>query len=401
MENCLIVTSLNYPENRGISQLAEKLTVRGLRAIIISLPGSEADSQVKTIAMLAPFYSKESLLKRSFFAKNFWWNPTLLFFIFSAVRRYRPTCIFVREPNFLLAPLIIARVLKIPLYLDIRENPEVQFISNKGVKLSRRILSGPAFIKRTVLKIAFRYVQYFFCVSSELRDLISLEYGVPINRMDVLPNYPSRQFLKKSLESIKNTVKRREEGVKLIHAGSVSVKSGLQNILPALAHLKEAGFSCSLTVVGNGEYTEELRKQCSVMSIEDRVLFLPAVDPLDLPGLLARHDVGVCSNQVDQNSLYTLPGKLFEYMAAGLAIFSNNRPTVANIINEAKCGVVYENYEANVIAEKLLSLVSDSSRLDEFGINARTYLASKLEGEQYDLPAWVCKTERRAELKLD
>jgi glycosyltransferase involved in cell wall biosynthesis len=389
MENCLIVTSLNYPENRGISQLAEKLTRRGLHPIVISLPPDAADRQVVTIATLAPFYSKKSRLLRILFAKNSWWNPLLVSVILAAAKKYRPSCIFVREPNFLLAPIIVARILKIDLYLDIRENPEIQFISNKGAKVSRRILSGPTCIKRFLLMRAFKLVRHVFCVSQELRDLIAREYGLPLKYTSVLTNYPSRQFLKKSFEVNRAILKLDESSLKLVHAGGVSEDTGLQDILPAVARLKELGYKCVLTIVGNGNYIEHLRKQSSEMDIEERVIFLPAVEPLDLSELLAQHDAGVCANRVNENSIVTIPGKLFEYMAAGLAIFSNARPTVVRIINEAQCGVVYDSYDTKIIAEQLVSMASDSIRVKELGKKARAYLKAKTEGEQYDLPNWV------------
>ncbi len=392
MKYSIILTNYNYPENRGITQLANKLSRKGLHPIIISLPPHSSDKQITNDITLKPFYSSENRLYRIIFAQSFWWNPILLFHIAVNVIKYRPVCIFVREPNFLLAPLIIGRIWSINVYVDIRENPEFAFLSNKGVSFTRRLLAGPRLVKLFFLKRALKMTSHIFGVSSELCQFIGHQYGIDAKNLSVLPNYPSRPFLVNAFASESLAFAESQYSLRLIHAGNVTEDRGLQDILPAIARLKEQGYRCLLTIVGNGGYITRLQQQSSELMIIDMIDFIPAIEPLHLPDLLAKNDIGICSNRVNENSVLTIPGKLFEYMAAGLAILSSPRPTVMSIIADANCGIAYDCYETSNIADKLSELAADRDRTKAFGTNARAYLKAKIEGNRYDLPDWVCNS---------
>lgn len=68
---------------------------------------------------------------------------------------------------------------------------------------------------------------------------------------------------------------------------------------------------------------------------------------------LAKYDIGVISYRaVSENAKASLPNKLFQYMAAGLAVMTRDLPEISNIVHNYKIGNVYndDNIE-NIIAE--------------------------------------------------
>jgi glycosyltransferase involved in cell wall biosynthesis len=53
----------------------------------------------------------------------------------------------------------------------------------------------------------------------------------------------------------------------------------------------------------------------------------------------------------------TIPNKLFDYMAAGLAVVSSDAVPAARVINETGAGLVFRSGDSRDLAEKLTQLV--------------------------------------------
>ena len=388
MKRCLIITHMNYPENRGVTQLIGKLYSKGYYPYIVSYPGISKDSQIKDRCKLLPYFKNMKSIFRYCFSWSFWWNPLLFIYFFIRFLQIKPSFIYVREPAFLFYPLILSKFLHIPLSIDIRENPNVYFVKWTGLRNLQRIVSGPVFIRKLVFPLLMKNVDHISCVSDVLLRLIKKEYSLDDKKLSVLANYPSFQFMESACRITRNCSNRNKKQLRLIHTGSVTFDRGLQDILKGIAEAKKRGVDCQLTILGNGPYTPFLKEQAKNAELYTNIDFLSPVEPVAIPGILSDHDIGICSNHINENSKVTIPGKLFEYMASGLPVLSNSRLTVANIVNEANCGFIYESCDPNVLADELQEIYRtlDSEQLKRYGENGRHFLKEKIKKEHFRLP---------------
>jgi glycosyltransferase involved in cell wall biosynthesis len=63
------------------------------------------------------------------------------------------------------------------------------------------------------------------------------------------------------------------------------------------------------------------------------------------------------------NHLYSLPNKFFESLAAGLAIVVGQSPSMAEIVQEHKIGVVAQSWTRESLADAINSLTSSDINL--------------------------------------
>jgi glycosyltransferase involved in cell wall biosynthesis len=85
-----------------------------------------------------------------------------------------------------------------------------------------------------------------------------------------------------------------------------------------------------------------------------RVTFHPPVAPFEIVSEIAQYDVGFFPlPPKNYNYLVTLPNKLFEFMAAGLAVCIGPSPSMAEIVKEYHCGVIAPSFDAVDIAQTL------------------------------------------------
>ncbi len=82
-----------------------------------------------------------------------------------------------------------------------------------------------------------------------------------------------------------------------------------------------------------------------------RVIFHPPFPPLEIVPEIANFDIGFYPlPPTNYNNLISLPNKLFEFIAAGLAVCIGPSPSMAEIVNQYHCGVVAPSFEPTVLA---------------------------------------------------
>ncbi len=83
----------------------------------------------------------------------------------------------------------------------------------------------------------------------------------------------------------------------------------------------------------------------------------------------------------EPNYLYSLPTKLFEYMAAGLAVITSDLPRSKEIVEAAGCGFVVPLNDCKMLIEKLSFLAANSQRAIELGLAGRAAVSNSYNWE--------------------
>ncbi len=162
---------------------------------------------------------------------------------------------------------------------------------------------------------------------------------------------------------------RRNGELLLVYAGGYIGDRGLENLIAATALLPSA----RLVMVGWGPLEGELRALAARSGAADRVVFLSAVDPDDVVGVVAGGDIGLAPYlPIGLNNVLAAPNKLYEYLHAGLAVAASDLPDIRRIVTEHDAGELFEAADPSSIADAVRRATASPARLAALRANAST-----------------------------
>jgi glycosyltransferase involved in cell wall biosynthesis len=238
------------------------------------------------------------------------------------------------------------------------------------------LVRNPAVVSKVERWVVHR-ADHILVVVEESRDRL-VRMGVPAERITIVSNTPTRS----RLEQFPHRSHETSEGeVRVVYLGMLDAESrGVGTLLDALALCRERGVQVRATLMGDGKHREVLVGRAHALQLGDRVRFTGRVENQDALRALADHDVGIVPHHVDEHSSTTIPNKVFDYMAAGLACVVSDAPPLARVVRQTASGEVFRDRDAADLARVLESLC-DASRRASFGAAGRAAIASQYHWE--------------------
>ena len=174
--------------------------------------------------------------------------------------------------------------------------------------------------------------------------------------------------------------------------GNVAPGRGVEQLCRAMADVPDA----VLLVVGpGGAFRDRLEAEALALPTAERIRFLPAVVPADIPAWTAAADVAAIAIQpTTLNHRLTTPTRLFDALGAGVPIVASDLPGMAAIIRATGAGVVCDPTDPGAIAVALREILDAPAdrraamRAAAQAATARTY-------------AWERQVERLLEVYRD
>ena len=199
-----------------------------------------------------------------------------------------------------------------------------------------------------------------FTVSNDHLKGKLLSYGIPAERIDILPNFIDLNAYDPRYSS---------DGYAL-YFGRISTEKGLPTLIEAMKRLP----CMTLKIVGDGPQLGALQAYVRENSL-DNVQFLgPAWDE-DLKPILAGAMFVVVPPIWPENS----PFVIYQSFAAGKPVIGSFVGGIPDLIDDGENGLLFEARDTDGLAEKMRLLASRPDLLEEMGRKAR----SKAERE-YD-----------------
>ncbi len=235
-----------------------------------------------------------------------------------AVRQFRPDVIYERYSLFLTAGIEVAQQAKIPLILEVNAPLADERRDHGGLALYGRAKSIEADI--------WRQADHVLPVSRVLADMVR-EAGAAPERVTVIPNGVFETAIASTLPV--HTADR----VNLAFVGFARQWHRLDRVLetiatPDMAHVR-------LTVIGDGDVVPDLRAQAETLGIGDRFEVTGDIPTHAVTAALKNAHIGL----LPAVTAYASPLKLFDYMAAGLAIFAPDQPNIRDIVEDGRSAV--------------------------------------------------------------
>jgi len=173
------------------------------------------------------------------------------------------------------------------------------------------------------------------CVSDSIADWYVERYGIP--RPLVVRNVPDVRFQSGSGDraALRTELRIAPDALVFIYQGALSRGRRIEQLLRVFGGLERAAH---IVFMGYGEL-EALVSEAALR--HPNVHFLPAVPPADVLRFSSGADVGICGGEnLNLSYFYSLPNKLFEYLAAGLPVLVPKWPEMERVVQEYGCGWV-------------------------------------------------------------
>jgi glycosyltransferase involved in cell wall biosynthesis len=131
------------------------------------------------------------------------------------------------------------------------------------------------------------------------------------------------------------------------------------------------------------DFTLVLGGKFSPASLQEKLPQHPAISYRDwvpyekLPDLLFESQVGIIVPQPNPRYLTNYPVKLFEYMAAGLAVIASAQGDAAAFVREANAGLLVDPRDPQAIARAMVELFSNQHEAEQMGARGRRLVFEK------------------------
>ncbi|MFC1584146.1 glycosyltransferase [Fibrobacterota bacterium] len=152
-------------------------------------------------------------------------------------------------------------------------------------------------------------------------------------------------------------------GTRIIYMGRISREKNLSILVEALPRLLEMRNEINLTLVGEGPYRKEMESR---LKPTGKVGFTGVLRGNDLAGVLAAADIMVFPSTTD-----TFGNTVIEALGCGVPCIVSDEGGPQEIIENHKSGLIFHADDVQDFIEKLLFLVDNPDKLEEFKVEAR------------------------------
>ncbi|MDO4760914.1 MAG: glycosyltransferase family 4 protein [Corynebacterium sp.] len=154
----------------------------------------------------------------------------------------------------------------------------------------------------------------------------------------------------------------------VVFVGTLKPWHGVDVLIEAYAHAQSPW---RLRIIGDGPERENLERTAAQLGLD--VEFVGAVAPEEIPAQLAGASIGVAPYPHDQ--AYFSPLKVYEYMAAGLAVVASEIGQIPNVL--ADVGILVPPSDRQALATAIDQLATNPTTCAELGARARARAVEK------------------------
>jgi glycosyltransferase involved in cell wall biosynthesis len=256
----------------------------------------------------------------------------------------------------------VSRLFRKKLVYDAHE----YFTGQHGL-IEKRMRHG---VWKAAERLTVPHVRHMITVSSSIADLYRSEYGSdPVVIRNVAPSVAHLMPHDRSMHSV-----GKDELLVVYQGSGINEGRGAEEMIDAMSLVERV----RLIIAGSGDIIRKIRQHALDSPAAGRIVFLPVMPWEEMMRYTLGCDAGLtldtdsCTNQ-----RYSLPNKLFDYIAAGIPAIASPLPEVSAVIGQYGCGVVLAEVSPEAIAEALGRLRDDRSllcALKEKAVTARDEL---------------------------
>lgn len=333
--------------NKVIKRLSEELVKRGHECIVVSLnPSDLKDKEVINGVHIIRINSK---MAKCCYGFNFKFYKLLL----KNLEKIDPDIIHVHHCRTLLSPEV--------LYLL------------KGTKYP--FIFTPHYERAGHNSIAGKYLFNFYSKVTKkmygwpLKVIANTEYTKRLLKEDLDVNLDSIMVIPNGVDKIKlNKKTKHEQPLSLLSVGVLQEKKGLQYLIPALYELNKMDVNATLTVVGEGDYKDNLKSLAKRFCVDDQIVWMDPLPEEELYQKFAESDVFFLLSREESYGIVVA-----EALAMGTPCIISNRSALTEFLKEPGCFGV--NYPPNPkeLADLIIKVYGSDVTVGPFSDKIKTW----------------------------
>ncbi len=294
----------------------------------------------------------------------------LAFLILAAVRvtvlhlrRQYGTVQIHNLPDFLVFAGLVPKLTGARLVLDLHDLMPEFFAS----RFDSRMQSWPVRLVFWQERISCWFADHVITVTESWRQTL-IERGVPAEKVSVVMNVADPRIFKRNGK--RPSPPTNGHGLHLIYHGTFAHRYGVDLILRAVERVRPSLPNIHATLLGGGEYRDELVQLAAELDLAEHVEISPTLLPAnELPSLLQKADVGIVPNRSNIFTDGLLPTKLMEYVAVGTPVIAARTPTITTYFDDQMVQFFTPN-DVDDLTRCILELGQDKARLEALSQNA-------------------------------
>lgn len=219
-------------------------------------------------------------------------------------------------------------------------------------------------IDRWLLKWCVRLSDSVVTVSDAINAWLMEAFPHEHTKISTIPNGVDEVFLKIGKA---RSFAEQSRGPRLLTVGSLIPRKGIDQIIRALALLKDAEYE--LHIVGDGPEENTLKTLAADHGIAKNIHFLGAVSPSEVQDLIASADIFVLASHSEGR-----PNVILEAMAGALPIIATNIDGVNELIMHEKTGLLFGDGDLDQLAGNIKLLISNPIKRAHLGGQAHQFI---------------------------
>ncbi|MGR6319219.1 glycosyltransferase family 4 protein [Micromonospora soli] len=219
--------------------------------------------------------------------------------------------------------------------------------------------------------------------SGYMRDEVGALFGVPVGRVDVVPNGVEPHRWRVPASAVATARSRfAGDGPLVTFAGRLVYEKGVQHLLAGLPRLRERHPGLRAVVVGDGPYKATLEAEVRRLGLGDTVSMPGFLGGTDLPAVMAASDCFAVPSIYEPFGMVALEGA-----AAGAPLAVSRTGGLAEIVEPGVTGMTFAPQDPDGLTEAVHALLADRDRAQALARRARAMVH-----EQYGWAAIASRT---------
>lgn len=350
----MVVHQYYYRDGR-VQRYAESLAAQGIEVdVLCPRDPNEPPAQRNPLIQVHPIRLSRGYQKRGNYLVEYA-AALALFGAKLAVRhpRRRYDVIHVHNmPDFLVFAALLPKALGAKVVVDVHDVMPEFYMSKFGAGPTSPVVRFMKLQEQVSAKLADRVITANDTFAERLA-----ERGIPAGKITVVNNFANTALFDRAKHPAHQPGATGE--FRLIYPGTIAPRYGLDIAVRALPKLVSVIPEVKLVVIGSlVDHAHELRHLAERLGVADHLDLRGAIPNDEVPGELARADVGLYPALPDAHMSIATPTKVLEYAAMGLPIVTSRLEVVERLLPPG-AALWFEPGDAEALARQVIELYKD------------------------------------------
>lgn len=377
MKNICMVCQSYYLRDPRVRREAEALADAGFEVDVITLHDKGEPKKEKVngvnIYRLPLMRKRGSIMRYLFEYSLFFFLSTLLLFYLFIKKRYKLIQIHTM-PDFLVFCALFPKIFGAKILLDVHEPMPELFMSKYGI-------NNRSFIIKLLLlqgKISFSFPHYIITVHEPLKELFIKRYLLKGEKISVVLNVPDPKIFS---SRIWKGIRESDDSFILIYTGTIAERYGLDIAVRAVHKLKSKIRGLKLFIVGEGDHLNYIKNLTLQLKLERNVIFFGPVPINQVPGFIAKADLGISTHRQDPFFDFYFSTKIVEFLFCGIPVVSSRTKTIQYYFCDDNL-FFFNPGNVNDFTKKVLEVYENPSLVKKKVSEARKYIIEDLSWDK-------------------